>query len=86
MSSLVPRERQGSAKVSTRACTGGTVLLAGIWARLAWHSTGRLPLLLSSSVPAVLAATLLVCELRGNNTSPVPEPPAHRQEQTRARR
>ena len=38
--------------------SGGAALLAGVWAGLAWGSAGRLPLIVSGSVTAVLAVVL----------------------------
>jgi hypothetical protein len=39
---------------------GGGSLVAGIWAGLAWRGSGRVPLVVSGAVVAVLAVTLLV--------------------------
>lgn len=58
VSSLLPTQRQGSGQGVYQALTGGAVLLAGIWAGLAWGGTGRLPLLVSGAVAAALAAAL----------------------------
>jgi MFS family permease len=60
VSTLVPTERQGSAQGIFQGLSGAAVLVAGVWAGLAWHTTGRLPLLLSGTVAAVLAMALLV--------------------------
>jgi MFS family permease len=60
---LAPPDRQGSAQGLYQALTGGAVLVAGLWAGLAWHGSGRFPLLLSGSVAAVAAVGLL---LRGD--------------------
>jgi len=55
---LVPRERVGSGLGVFYGVTGGTALLAGVWAGLAWGDAGRLPLIISGSVTAVLAVAL----------------------------
>lgn len=87
VSSLVPPERQGTGQGVYQGLSGGAVLLAGIWAGLAWHGTGQIPLLLSGSVAAVLAVALLSRGLLGDSTPPAAsEPAAHRPQQTRARR
>jgi hypothetical protein len=43
-----------------QAVSGFGVLIAGVWAGLAWRADGRLPLLLSGAVAAVLAVALLI--------------------------
>lgn len=55
---LAPPDRQGGAQGLYQAVTGGAVLLAGLWAGLAWNGDGRLPLLLSGAVAAVAAVGL----------------------------
>lgn len=60
VSSLAGPGGQGSAQGTYQGLQGGAVLLAGIWAGFAWHGDGVLPLLLSGTVGAVLAAGLLV--------------------------
>lgn len=59
VSSLAPADRQGHAQGTYQALTGGATLLAGIWAGLAWHGTGRIPLVVSG-VAALIVAALLV--------------------------
>ncbi len=51
--------QQGRAQGVYQALSGLGVLGAGVWAGLAWHTDGRLPLLVSGTVAAVLAVTLL---------------------------
>jgi MFS family permease len=55
---LAPSERQSGAQGLYQGLTGGAVLAAGIWAGLAWHNTGQLPLLISGAVGLALAAAL----------------------------
>jgi len=58
VASLAPPGRQGGAQGLYQGLTGGAILLAGLWAGLAWNTTGRLPLLLSGGVAMVLALIL----------------------------
>ncbi|MGZ6826848.1 MAG: MFS transporter, partial [Mycobacteriales bacterium] len=71
VSALAPDSRQGTAQGLFQALSGGAVLVAGLWAGLAWHGDGTRPLLVSGSVALVLALGLLVA---GDRLSP--EPPA----------
>jgi MFS-type transporter involved in bile tolerance (Atg22 family) len=56
---LVPAESRGTALGIHAAVSGAGLLVAGIWAGLAWHGTGHLPFLVSGMVTAVLAVVLL---------------------------
>lgn len=60
VASLAPEDRQGGAQGLYQAVTGGAVLVAGLWAGLAWGGTGQVPLLLAGSIGAVAAVALLV--------------------------
>jgi MFS family permease len=55
---------QGAAQGFVQGLTGFAVLVAGVWAGLAWGSVGRVPLILAGTVAAVLAVTLLVAPAR----------------------
>lgn len=68
ISGLVPAESQGRAQGIYQGASGGAVLVAGLWAGLAWNDTGHLPLLISGVLAAALAASLLATHLR---TSPI---------------
>jgi MFS family permease len=57
---LVPRDRVGTGLGIFYGVSGGASLLAGVWAGLAWGAAGRLPLVVSGSVTAVLAVVLAV--------------------------
>jgi len=59
VSSLVGPDVQGSAQGLFQGATGAAVLVAGVWAGLLWGGGGRLPLLLSGTVAAVLAVVIL---------------------------
>jgi MFS family permease len=67
---LLPRERLGSGLGYFQAVTGGCALVAGIWAGLAWGHSGRVPMLASGAVAAVLALLLLVFGRRLDPVSP----------------
>ncbi|MBK3566744.1 MFS transporter [Streptomyces sp. MBT62] len=58
ISTLVPDHQQGSAQGLYQGATGAAVLLAGVWAGLAWGSDGHLPLLVSGAVALALAGAL----------------------------
>jgi len=60
VASLAPPDRQGSAQGLYQGLTGGAILIAGIWAGLAWNTTGQLPLLISGAVGLALALALLL--------------------------
>ena len=55
---LLPADRQGSGLGFYQGIAGAASLVAGIWAGLAWNGTGRLPLIISGTVVAVLSLTL----------------------------
>ena len=56
--------RQGAAQGFVQGLTGLTVLVAGVWAGLAWGADGTVPLVLAGSVAGVLAVALLVAPTR----------------------
>jgi len=58
VASLAPPGRQGGAQGLYQGLTGGAILVAGLWAGLAWKTTGQLPLLLSGAVALALALAL----------------------------
>jgi hypothetical protein len=55
---LLPQRSVGSGLGLYQGIAGGAVLLAGVWAGLAWGEAGRLPLLVSGAAVAVLALVL----------------------------
>lgn len=57
---LVPVELRGSALGVQSAVSGIGLLIAGLWAGLAWGDNGRLPFLISGVVVAVLAVVMFV--------------------------
>jgi MFS family permease len=59
ISELVPDHQQGSAQGLYQGATGAAILLAGVWAGLAWRGDGHIPLLVSGTVALALAAALL---------------------------
>jgi MFS family permease len=68
---LLPADREGSGLGLYQGIVGAGSLVAGIWAGLAWHGSGRLPLVISGTVTAVLAATLFVAGARLEREPPV---------------
>ena len=64
VSGLVPRQRQASAQGIFQSTAGLGVLVAGIWAGLAWGADGRLPLLVSGTAGATLAVLLVAAGAR----------------------
>lgn len=68
VSSLAPETHQAGAQGLFQALTGGSVLVAGLWAGLAWGGNGTVPLMVSGGVAAVLGLALL---LRGARLSDV---------------
>ncbi len=57
---LVPREMQGRGQGLYQGLTGGAVLVAGIWAGLAWGKDGTVPLLVSGFAAAALIPIFLL--------------------------
>jgi MFS family permease len=60
VSSLVPKELQGSAQGTFQAAWGLAILVAGLWAGLLWGDAGRLPLLVSGAVGLAMALLVAV--------------------------
>lgn len=60
VSALLPADRQGSGQGTYQALAGGAVLVAGVWAGLAWGGAGRLPLLVSGGVAAGIGVLLAI--------------------------
>ena len=60
ISGLLPRGLQGTGQGVFQGITGGGVLVAGLWAGLAWGGDGHLPLIVSGVGAALVAAFLLV--------------------------
>lgn len=59
ISSLASAGRQGTAQGIFQSSMGVGVLIAGVWAGLAWGAQGRVPLLISGTAGAIIAAVLL---------------------------
>ncbi|MEU6325500.1 MFS transporter [Streptomyces sp. NPDC047009] len=58
ISTLVPDPQQGTAQGLYQGATGAAVLLAGLWAGLAWGADGHVPLLVSGAAALALAVAL----------------------------
>lgn len=65
ISTLVPGPAQGTAQGLYQGAIGAAVLIAGIWAGLAWGSDGHVPLLVSGTAALALAAVLPLFARRG---------------------
>jgi MFS family permease len=61
---LLPAHSVGSGLGLYQGLAGGAVLVAGVWAGLAWGEAGRLPLVVSGAAVAVLALLLAVAGSR----------------------
>ena len=59
-SSLVGPALQGRAQGTYQGLTGVAIVIAGVWAGLAWHGSGVVPLLVSGAAAALFALWLLV--------------------------
>jgi MFS family permease len=57
---LLPADRHGSGLGLYQGVFGAGSLVAGVWAGLAWHGDGRIPLVISGTVVGGLAVALLV--------------------------
>ena len=64
ISGLLPPAEQGSGQGWFHGLTGLGVLVAGLWAGLAWGTDGQLPLLISGFSAAVLATALIAAVAR----------------------
>jgi MFS family permease len=60
VSSLAPKELQGSAQGLFQAVTGISILVAGLWAGFAWGSDGTVPLLVSGTIGLATALAVLI--------------------------
>ncbi|KUI24095.1 MFS transporter [Mycobacterium sp. IS-1742] len=65
ISSLVGADVQAGAQGVFQGASGFAVLVAGLWAGLAWGADGTLPLLVSGATGAVFAVTVAVLAVRG---------------------
>jgi MFS family permease len=72
ISRLVPAGAQGRGQGVFQSVNGFGVLVAGLWAGLAWGADGRLPLLISGAAGAVLAVGLLGYGLTRDRHVPAP--------------
>ena len=60
VSRLLPPELQGTGQGVFQGVLGGGVLVAGVWAGLAWDGDGHLPLIASGVIAGVIGVALLV--------------------------
>jgi len=73
---LVPADSRGTALGVHSAVAGVGLLVAGVWAGLAWNGTGRVPFILSGVATAVLAVVLLTAGRFFREPVDLPRPPA----------
>ncbi|WP_208028105.1 MFS transporter [Rhabdothermincola sediminis] len=78
---LAPADNRGTALGIHAAISGVGLLIAGVWAGLAWGDNGRIPFLISGTVTAILAVILLTArrlfasaDLRPRATGVAPSP------------
>ncbi|WP_225731505.1 MULTISPECIES: MFS transporter [unclassified Nocardia] len=57
---IAPAARQSTAQGIYQGLTGAAILAAGLWAGLAWHADGRIPLLISGATALALAVALVL--------------------------
>jgi MFS family permease len=69
ISSTAPAGRQGNAQGLFQGLSGVGVLVAGVWAGLAWGGDGRLPLIVSGAAAAALAVLLCLARHRLTGTA-----------------
>ena len=67
---LAPATGQSTAQGVYQGLTGGAILAAGLWAGLAWHADGRLPLFVSGTLALALAVGLA---LTGHHFTRIPD-------------
>ncbi len=63
ISSLLRPESQGTGQGIFQGVLGGGILVAGVWAGLAWGSDGHLPLVIAGSAAGLVGTGLLVVRL-----------------------
>lgn len=59
ISSLLPADRQGGGQGIFQGVSGAAVLLAGLWAGLAWGSAGSLPLVISGTAAGLIGMAVI---------------------------
>ncbi len=63
VSGLLPRESQGTGQGVFQGILGGGVLVAGVWAGLAWGGDGHVPLVVAGVVAGIVGVLLLLVRL-----------------------
>lgn len=73
VSRLLPVTSQGTGQGIFQGVLGAGILVAGVWAGLAWGADGRVPLVISGGVAAVIGVTLLIVpRMRSNGRAKRP--------------
>jgi MFS family permease len=73
VSSLLPGRQQGTGQGVFQGLLGAGVLVAGLWAGLAWGDDGSLPLLVSGVAAGVIGLVVLVARPARNTPGPLLE-------------
>lgn len=71
---LVPAAERGSALGIHAAVSGFGLLVAGVWAGLAWNDTGRMPFLISGVAVAAIALAVLITTRPGASRASAAQP------------
>ena len=70
ISSLLPKNIMGTGMGYFHAISGGSVLIASVWAGFAWGENGRTPLIFSGAIALILGAVLLLGGRSLENSQP----------------
>jgi hypothetical protein len=65
---LLPATALGRGIGLYHGLTGAGVVVAGVWAGIAWHGTGRVPLVVSGACAAALACALVAYGLKATRS------------------
>jgi MFS family permease len=60
VSGLLPTELQGTGQGVFQGILGGGVLVAGVWAGLAWGDAGQVPLVVAGAIAGIVGISLLL--------------------------
>ena len=69
---LVPADNRGTALGIQAAVSGVGLLIAGVWAGLAWNGTGHIPFIISGTLTAVLVLVIVASRHLLTDADPAP--------------
>jgi len=69
---LVPADNRGTALGIQAAVSGVGLLIAGVWAGLAWNGTGHIPFIISGTLTAVLVLVIVASRHLFTDADPAP--------------